>query len=285
MALPWVFANLAAGNQPASKLDDNFNALGAYATVPCTASGTNTITLTPVAGAPTIAAYNQLQAYRFVAANTSSGTVSIQVGALASLPAYRPTSGGPVALDSGFIVAAEAYDAVYDVALNSGGGGFHVYNVIPSSAGGQVYVGRGYGTYTAHTALSTTIPLDDSKPQNTEGTQVIVVNAVTTTATQRVRASFGSLCGTATDSVIAALFQGSAADAINVGSCSFDAAGSQTKMLSIPPTEVVIGSATTTAFSVRVGGGVGNVWLNGTSSARLFGGAAAATLILDIFEP
>ena len=47
MAFPTIFANLSAGNQPASLLDTMFNIAGAAGAIPCTAAGTNAITLTP----------------------------------------------------------------------------------------------------------------------------------------------------------------------------------------------------------------------------------------------
>lgn len=129
MALPYTFANLTAGNNPASYLDANFAALGAITPIPCSAAGTNSITLTAAANTPTISAYNQLQAYRFVAANTTSAAATIQLGALAPLNTYKPSASGPTATASGDIVSGECYDAVYDSALNSGAGGFHVYAI------------------------------------------------------------------------------------------------------------------------------------------------------------
>lgn len=134
MALPNILATLTAGNQPLSKIDQNFAALGAIATIPGTVTGTNAIAFTPAALTPTVAAYNQLQAYRFVAAATSSGAVTFQYAALAALAAYKAGIAGPVACGSGDIVIGDCYDAVYDLALNSGAGGLHIYNVVTTAA-------------------------------------------------------------------------------------------------------------------------------------------------------
>lgn len=280
MAFPWIFANLAAGNQPASKLDDNFNALGTYATVPCAASGTNAITLTPAAGAPTISAYNQLQAYRFIAAATSTGAVTIQVLAIGFLPAYLPSVTGPTAAGTGNVVIGESYDAIYDVALNSGGGGFHLYNVIPPSSTSPIK--HYYGSFSTNSTLTVAIPLDDTIPQSTEGTQIISVSVTTTSATQRVRLYFNGLVSTNSGSAIAAIFRGTTC--IQVSARSFDTAGGQLDMFSCGPIEEVPGSGTFT-YSVRAGQSIGNIYTNGLVSGRLFGGATSCTLAIDVWEP
>lgn len=282
MAFPWIFANLAAGNQPASKLDDNFNALGTYATVPCTAAGTNAITLTPVSGTPTIGSLNQLQSYRFLAAATSTSAVTIQVLALGFLPAYYPGVSGPVAANSGNVVIGECYDAIYDVALNSGAGGFHLYNVIPPSAISPIT--HVSGTYTTNTNLSTLMLLNDTVPLNTAGTQVISISVVTTSATQRTRLRFSGIGTTDSNAaIIGGIFQGSTcilAFANFMGNTIFP----QPHCLE-GTIELVVGSSTTTTFTVRVGPSAGNARLNGSASSRYFGGVATCILTADTWEP
>jgi len=135
MALPTIFANLPAGNVAAALLDQNFAALGAIATIPCTAAGTNAYTLTAAANTPTITAYNQLQAFVAVIPNTSAAAVTAGLASPGLLNCYKASVAGPTAMGASDVVAGEAYYFVYDVALNSGAGGFHVFNVIPASAG------------------------------------------------------------------------------------------------------------------------------------------------------
>lgn len=133
MALPSSFSN--ESNPIMSELDANFAALGAISYVPCTASGTNTITLTPKTNTPAINGYSQLQGYPFVATTTNTGSVQIQVlgpsgSPLTLLQAYKLSSGGPTPLTSGDIQLGSYYIPVYDLALNSGVGGFHLVNVV-----------------------------------------------------------------------------------------------------------------------------------------------------------
>ena len=53
-----------------------------------TATGTNAITLTPNVGTPSITAYQNYETFSFVAPNTSTGLVTLQVGSLGYLPLY-----------------------------------------------------------------------------------------------------------------------------------------------------------------------------------------------------
>jgi len=132
MPLPFTFApptTTATG----TNLDQNFNALGALVPVPCTASGTNAITLTPFStNVPTVTALADYAVFSAVASATNTSSVTIAIGSFSALPLYRDSLSGPIALTAGQIVAGNAIYVVYDAALNSGGGGFHLLNVPPS---------------------------------------------------------------------------------------------------------------------------------------------------------
>lgn len=86
MALPFTFASLPTGNVPAADLDQNFAALGALTIIPCTASGTNTITLTPISNTPTVSGYVPFQQFAFFAAATSTGAVTVNVNGIGAIP-------------------------------------------------------------------------------------------------------------------------------------------------------------------------------------------------------
>ena len=129
MALPTLFANatLATGAQ----LDANFQAVGIMGLFPCTCAGTNALVLTPQGGTPSLAAYSNYLAFTFIAPNTNSAAVTAQVGSLPVLSVYKNSVNGPVVLNPGDITANNAYQIIYDSALNSGAGGFHTNS--PSS--------------------------------------------------------------------------------------------------------------------------------------------------------
>lgn len=93
---------------------------------PCNASGTNIITLTPLTASPLIEKYVDYEVYSFVAANSSSGSVTMTIvprdGALATLKAYK--TNGSAQAGNGDVVAGSLYLAIYNDALDSGNGGF-----------------------------------------------------------------------------------------------------------------------------------------------------------------
>lgn len=136
MALPNVFA--AVTSATGAQLDANFNALGVLVPIPCTVSGTNTVTMTPATtNTPTVLAYSNYRLFSGVVATSNTGAVTIQVGSLTALTAYKDSPGGPVALAGGELRAGNAFTAEYDSALNSGAGGFHIWSNT-SFAGGTI---------------------------------------------------------------------------------------------------------------------------------------------------
>lgn len=127
MALPNSFSNNTAPTGP--ELDDNFSAVGALAVIPCTVAGTNTITMAANSNTPTINAYANYLRISGVAAATNTGPTTARLGALGALNVYRDTPAGPVALAGGEIVIGCAFTLVYDSALNTGTGGWHLVSV------------------------------------------------------------------------------------------------------------------------------------------------------------
>lgn len=130
MALPATFTgNIAPTGE---ELDANFAALGALTPIPCTVAGSASITLTPSANVPTVAAYSNYMQFTGVAPSTNIGPVTFQVGSLAALSGYKDTVAGPVLLTGNEIIANTKLLLMYDSALNSGAGGFHL--ISPPSA-------------------------------------------------------------------------------------------------------------------------------------------------------
>lgn len=281
MALPWVFGSLTTGSQPASKLDDNFNALGAISSIPCTVTGTSAYTLVPVSGVPTVAAYTQLQAYRGVVPNTSAGAVTAQVGALGFVNCYKATSSGPAAMSTGDAVANECYDFIYDVALNSGSGGFHVYNVLPPTGGSQTILQVVNVMSGAVDTTTTVIPYDDSKPQNTEGKEFMTLAVTPTNVASKLKIDVVFNYSTSSGSTwgIAALYQDTTADALAAASL-----GPQT---GTDPGQIVFtqwmtaGTTSATTFKVRGGpNAASTMTFNGTGGNRRFGGVMASSITI-----
>lgn len=93
---------------------------------PCNASGTNVVTLTPLAASPLISGYADYEVYSFVAAATSTGNVTMTVvpanGVLATLKAFK--TNGAAQATTGDVVLGSHYTATFVDSLDSGNGGF-----------------------------------------------------------------------------------------------------------------------------------------------------------------
>lgn len=141
-----------------STLDTQSSNLSAWSIVNCAASGTNVITLTPSLSGYTGPAYANFVAYSFAAANTSSGSVTLKVGALAALNVYK--SDGTTQIGSGDIVSGQCYRVFYNAALNSAAGGWYLENIgmVPASLTGvtQSPAGGRLSLVTATPVMTTT---------------------------------------------------------------------------------------------------------------------------------
>lgn len=132
MAPRTVYANLVDGLQPLNLWDQSLADMGSLGVIPCTASGTNAITLTPI---PTLfppninSPPNANQCFSFVATATSSGAVTISIaGATSFLKLYRMDAATQAA--SGDIVNKVTYVVSFNQALNSNAGGFQIQSPI-----------------------------------------------------------------------------------------------------------------------------------------------------------
>ncbi len=123
------FANSPGPDQLAA-LDNNFVTLSVADPISCVIAGTNTLTLTQNAAglvpSTTIAAYSQNLLFTGIATATNTNAVTAAAGSLPALNVYKDSSAGPVLLSGNEIILNNAISLLYDGALNSGAGGFHL---------------------------------------------------------------------------------------------------------------------------------------------------------------
>lgn len=136
MAPRTVYANLQDGLQLLSLWDQSLSDMGLLGALPCSATGTNAIALTLLTAAfpPNVTAYSNYLLFSFVAAATSTGSITINVASLGALPLYK--SDATTQTGAGDILIRSMYHVSYNSALNSGNGGFQLLNVSQQSAGG-----------------------------------------------------------------------------------------------------------------------------------------------------
>lgn len=136
------------------------------------------------------------------------------------------------------------------------------------------------------TSASTTtanIPLDDTIPQNTEGTELTALQTTITpkSATNLLEIEVEVPTGsnnTASQTHILALFQDSTANARAATFAAVNTLGAPVVLRLIY--RMVAGTTSATTFKVRVGVSAGTATINGITGARIFGGVLAARVII-----
>jgi hypothetical protein len=130
--------------------------------------------------------------------------------------------------------------------------------------------------YTANSNLSTTIPLDDTTPTISEGTEILTANITPLSSSNKVKVIISG-CGGGASYLIWAIFRNS--------TCIFVGFGVNNNFVNIA-TEYEDSPATTSpvTYSVRVGSASGDARMNGNLSGRYFGGTAKCTMVLKEIE-
>lgn len=132
-------------------------------------------------------------------------------------------------------------------------------------------------TYAANTDLTTVIPADDTIPQVTEGTQILTATITPKTTTNRVRVQFtGSISASANSYVAAAVFVNGATDAVYATFTTVQ--GNNLATTIALDYSYVPASTSAQVITIRVGPQAGTARMNGTNSARFFGGRSTARL-------
>ena len=125
---------------------------------------------------------------------------------------------------------------------------------------------------------TTTVPFDDTIPQNTEGHEFMTQAITPRSALNLLHIHHGAFYShSATGTVIAALFQDTTAAALSVRSITIPNGG---YIAAIAVDHYMIaGTTSSTTFKLRAGyNAAGTLRINGLSGARLFGGVASAIM-------
>jgi hypothetical protein len=153
-------------------------------------------------------------------------------------------------------------------------------NPLPVASGGSV-IKQIVNTQTGAVATgSTTIPDDDTIPQNDEGTEFMTLAITPTSATSKLRIDVTVEGSLATAQRIAyCLFQDSTAGALAVVS-TFQKGNAQNAPALTWSHTMTAGTTSETTFKVRVGGAAYVFTFNGTSGGRKYGGVAASSITI-----
>lgn len=238
--------------------------------------------------------FNDGGTFRLGVIQCASGSSAIVAKLAARGIASSTAEGGAGAADTfnvfytGTAVSSKAYQVLARLEFNSGQATAGTWATAPDRVevfgpnfwlpgdvvDTQFYVNTGFGSY------STTIPLDDTVPQNTEGTQHGFMDISQKTAASRIEGHVVANVNIATTSAIGivSVFRDSVANAI-----------AATTIAQIPTTNGFGGSALTFrdftnasgahTYYVRLGANSGNIAGGGTNASRLFGGVNNAVSI------
>ncbi|MFN0042815.1 MAG: hypothetical protein ACKVSF_06350 [Alphaproteobacteria bacterium] len=146
-------------------------------------------------------------------------------------------------------------------------------------------VQRKYLSYATHQAITSSIPFDDTIPQNTEGTEVLTQAITPTKSTNILRVSvFANASGSGGNiTYTLALFRDSGADAKYA---TGDIGTHNRVVTSSFAFEETSGVTSATTYKLRVGPEPsGTIYTNGSPSTRWFGGILAWTMIVEELEP
>jgi hypothetical protein len=141
-------------------------------------------------------------------------------------------------------------------------------------------------TVTSKLTCSTELPLDDTIPQKTEGTEVLTLAITPTSSTNILKIEFSG--GGTTDANKfggVALFQDATTNALAAQRISGVVGAATASADSIYLTHVMTsGTTSSTTFKIRMGCSAGSTYINGTSSARVFGGVASTVLTVTEYQ-
>lgn len=131
---------------------------------------------------------------------------------------------------------------------------------------------------------TTTIPDDDTIPQNTEGDEYMTATITPEDASNKlVIEVIANISVSISSTVMMALFQDSGADALAV---AYDVTHSSTICTQLVLRhEMTAGTASLTTFKVRIGGNnSGTTTFNGRAGARRFGGKMASSIRITEYK-
>lgn len=172
--------------------------------------------------------------------------------------------------------AASDYLLVYDASAGQ------LVKMTPDSimpVGAVVQSARAqYATRSTHT---TVIPGDNTIPQNTEGDEILTVSITPKNANNKIRIRVTMpvvSSNVANNSVAAALFRDSVADAIGAGAATLDNASYWTGITF--DVEETAGSTSSRTYKLRAGPTANTMYVNGNATG-VFGGVMVVSLVVE----
>lgn len=185
----------------------------------------------------------------------------------------------PITADANGLVQAMVDDVVFDATFSDGVTTRTIVGLgaAGSGGGGQEVV----GTIATVVTCSTVMPIDDSIPQNSEGTEVVTVSITPDHDDSEIEITVNA-CGSTSGSMFvgAAVFQDTVPDAISGSPAVEQTTGANQKWQLSWSFKVAAASTVARTYKLRVGpSSAGSVYVNGANGGtRILGGAMKTTI-------
>ncbi len=200
--------------------------------------------------------------YQVTIKNAGTDTATLQVDGGANIDGVSSLSLSPGQARKVYVNAAGS--AYYSAAIGVGSDFISVVQALDTA-------------YTTYGSATTQIPKDNTIPQNTEGDEIITQAITPKSATNRLRIEcyFPVVTSDGLTTITMALFQDATADALAVAAIKADTA---TRALKLEH-EMAAGTTSATTFKIRLGPSTAQtIYINGSTTARLYGGISAVRL-------
>lgn len=215
-----------------------------------------------------------------ITAKSAGTVVQLQFDGILTL-----TNGSNLKLSSTMTTAANS-----TIALVSDGTNWYeigrspVYSPTAANALSGSVIQTVYAQTTDYTSVSSTIPEDDSIPQNTEGVEILTASITPNNASNYlvITVTSSGSNGTGAQDVFGGIFQDSTASAIAAGSGSYPVSG-ECFIFSLVY-RMTAGTTSSTTFKFRIGTDVGSpLYVNGRpgGSGRRFGGTNITSILIE----
>lgn len=130
-----------------------------------------------------------------------------------------------------------------------------------------------------HATGSTTVPIDNTIMQNTEGNEFLTLAITPTSSSNKLRIEVNALLACSASAFITgSIFQDSTADALATSLVMQTSSTNQPRNLVLTHT-MTAGTTSATTFKFRAGGNTGTVSFNGTLGAS-WGGVGASSITI-----
>ncbi len=187
----------------------------------------------------------------------------------------------PLTADVRGLVQFKLANGNYDFVFSNGLGEVRVDGVVAfdgvSGGAGQ----EATGTIDTVVACSTILPIDNTIPVKTEGTEVVTVTVQPDAGDSEIELTFTASGSTTAGMFIgAAVFQDAITNALVGSTCIEQTTGANQKFLFSWTFRVPAGSTSSRTYRLRIGpGATGTAYVNGDSAgARLMGGMQVASI-------